>query len=247
MEIMVNRFTEEAAIFVVFLCGLLALGLLAKSGIRKIQMRLNELRIKRANDLVYRLYTEDINPFYISMQYREDQKIAGDEYTYGEVVVSSFAELLKMCKPIPGEIFYDLGCGAGKAVFTAALCFPLLRCKGVELLPPLYELCVDLNQQFNQLAAKDSLFKKNKFNIEFINENLLRYDFISGNIFFLNATCFRDEDWKNLENKLAKLRAGTRFIVVTRMLTNAVFELIQSGTYRMSWGPSSVFIYEKKE
>ena len=121
-------------------------------------MALIKSRIKRAEKLIDSLYTEDINPFYISLHYREEKKIKGDEYTYGEVVVSTFAELLKLVRPKPDEIFYDLGCGAGRAVFTAALCYPILKVKGVELLPPLYEVCNTLKKRFMQHVSQDLVF-----------------------------------------------------------------------------------------
>ena len=54
---------------------------------------------------------------------------------YGEVVFYYFIPLLEYAKPKPGEVFYDLGCGAGKPLLTASLAFPKLKvCKGIEYL-----------------------------------------------------------------------------------------------------------------
>ena len=39
-------------------------------------------------------------------------------------------------------MFYDLGCGTGKALFIAALCFPFAKCVGIELLEGLCEQAV---------------------------------------------------------------------------------------------------------
>ncbi len=236
---------EGALVSVVSACGLWALGMLSKSGIGNVRVRLNRFRISRAKTLIDHMYSEDMDPYHLSMQYREKNKISGDEYTYGEIFVPSFAELLRLADPKPNEVFYDLGCGAGKAVFTAALCFPSLKVRGVELLPPLYNLCKDTQQHFNQQIKKESLFRKNTFDIEFINDNLLQHDFSDGHIFFLNATCFREKDWNKLQKKLLDCREHTRFIIVTRQFDNDCVELLQSGTYRMSWGPSSVYIYRK--
>lgn len=236
---------ERSLVAVIMACGVLAFYKVTFRGIRISKMALLKSRIKRAEQLINSLYTEEINPYYISLHYREEKKIKGDEYTYGEVVVPSLAEILKITQPQPKEIFYDLGCGAGKAVFSAALCYPFLRVKGIELLPPLYEVCITLKKRFNQLVSKDSVFTKNRYHIEFLQEDLLEADFSKGTIFFLNATCFRDKDWKNLQKKLSKLSVGTRLIIVTRQLEDDAFELIEAATYPMSWGPSSVHVYRK--
>ena len=46
-----------------------------------------------------------------------------------------FIPILEYTKPKPGEVFWDLGCGAGKPLITASLAFPELKvCRGIELL-----------------------------------------------------------------------------------------------------------------
>ena len=191
------------------------------------------------------LYTDDINPYYISLHYREENKIEGEEYTYGEIVANSFSQMLITTNPKPREVFYDLGCGAGKAVFSAALLFPFLKVKGIELLPPLFEICTDLKHRFDQLIVKSPTFKKEHFDIEFLQGDLTQKDFLDGTLFFLNATCFSEEDWRMLQKKLSKLSVGARLIIVTRQLDIKNFKLIDARTYQMSWGPSSVYIYQK--
>ena len=57
------------------------------------------------------------------------------EFTQGEVVCHYFIPLLDYVEPKPGEVFYDLGCGAGKPLLIASLAFPTLKvCKGIEYL-----------------------------------------------------------------------------------------------------------------
>lgn len=64
--------------------------------------------------------------------------------TYGEVVPQAFQQLLLSCAPLIGSapagsrVFYDLGCGTGKAVMTAALGPHGFRsCRGIELIEDL--------------------------------------------------------------------------------------------------------------
>ena len=60
------------------------------------------------------------------------------ELTYGEVQFEHFVAVLEYAEPQPGEVFWDLGCGGGRPLVTAALAFPDLRaCKGLELLEQL--------------------------------------------------------------------------------------------------------------
>jgi len=46
------------------------------------------------------------------------------EFTYGEVLFPYFIPLIGLAKPKEGEVFWDLGCGTGKPMAIAALCFP---------------------------------------------------------------------------------------------------------------------------
>ena len=57
------------------------------------------------------------------------------DFTYGEVLFEHFVAALEFADPQPGEIFWDLGCGAGRPLVSASLAFPDLQaCKGLELL-----------------------------------------------------------------------------------------------------------------
>jgi SAM-dependent methyltransferase len=236
---------ENAFVLAILACGLLAFYQLTLRGLRKHQKASKKSQMLRAEKLVDALYLGEASPFQISRSYRDEHNIQGEEYTYGEVMVQTLAKLLEYVQPKPGEIFYDLGCGAGKALFSTALYYPYLQIKGIELLPPLYELCIKLKKRFDQLVSKDIVFSNLIFNIDFIPGDFLSADFSDGTIFFLNATCLADNDWLNLQKKLLQLSIGTRLIIVTRRLENEAFQLIEGATYTMSWGPSSVCVYRK--
>lgn len=236
---------EFFLLLAIFVSGIFAVRKLSRIVFRKYRVSLFATRVQRMNELLSSLYGNEENPYYVSLHFREEHHIDGEQFTYGEILPSSFAQLLNLTSPVAGEIFYDLGCGSGKAVFCAPLCFPFLKAKGVELLPPLFEYCSKLKNQFMQLVTESKYFKKNVPSVEFFQGDLLNVDFSDGNIFFLNATCFRDDDWNNLIKKLSALPVGVRVIIVTRHLENEAFELIETGTYSMSWGFSSVFIYRK--
>jgi precorrin-6B methylase 2 len=69
------------------------------------------------------------------------------EFTYGEVLFHYFIPILGLAKPKQGEIFWDLGCGAGKPMAIASLMYPMLKkvC-GVELLDGLSNAAQNMSQ-----------------------------------------------------------------------------------------------------
>ena len=63
------------------------------------------------------------------------------EFAYGEIAPVYFIPVINYAQPKPGEVFYDLGCGAGKPLLTASIAFPELKvCRGIELLEGLTKM-----------------------------------------------------------------------------------------------------------
>lgn len=186
-----------------------------------------------------------------SIAYRKLRFIKDKEFIYGEVNFLSFHHIIEKAKPQPQDIFYDLGSGTGKAVFTAAFFFDFSKSFGVELLPPLY---TKSNQTLNKATlmfenftsdAETRYFKK-VATIQFINDSFLDYDFSDASIIYVAATCFSEPIWKSLVNKMANLKPGSRIIVATKNILHENFELVYKGIELMSWGLCPVTIYEIK-
>ncbi len=211
----------------------------------RMKMSVLKSKIRHAAELISHLYPDDVNPFAISMDYREEHHIRGEQFTYGEVVVDSFAEVMNYTKPKQGDVFYDLGCGAGRAMFTAALCFPGLKVRGIEILPPMFALCKQMLTRFKAMVKTDKYFGKEKYDIKIFESDFLDHDFTDGNIFLLNATCFTDKQWKKIEKRMLELPIGVRVIVITLQLNNKAFNLVEEGSYQMSWGRAALRVYEK--
>lgn len=67
--------------------------------------------------------------------------------TYGEFPLLSVARLLDHLDPPlgPGDVFVDLGSGAGRLVLAVSLLWPALgACVGMELLPEVHALGVEV-------------------------------------------------------------------------------------------------------
>ena len=76
---------------------------------------------------VYEKVHQGTNAYETSLSERNEKDLQShSEFVYGEVVFLYFVPLLEYTKPKPGEVFLDLGCGAGKPLVTASLAFPEL-------------------------------------------------------------------------------------------------------------------------
>ncbi len=186
----------------------------------------------------------------ISLKDRHKLKIQDDAFVYGEIDFLSFMFILDKVKPQVGEVFYDLGSGAGKAVFTAALNYDLSRSVGIELLPGLSEQSKKLIEDTRnlvklQFANFNDLYSKRLSSIEIINADLLKCDFTDADIIFVNATCFSETSWEKILEKFLSLKSGSRVITTSKTILDPAFQLVESELELMSWGMNSVYIYKK--
>lgn len=207
-------------------------------------------KIKKTEKFLISLYRRT-NSYRVSLQERKRLAYQETDYIYGEIEFLTFFTILEKVKPQPGEIFYDLGCGSGKAVFTAALFFDLSKARGIESLPKLYEIA---NNQLKKskilIQSYDKDFQQfisNKIShIQFFNENFLNFNFTDADIVFVNATCMSYFTWSLILEKLLLLKPGSRVIVNTKKIKHEKFDLLNQSMELMSWGINSVNIYIKK-
>lgn len=184
----------------------------------------------------------------ISKAERKRMDIQDDAFIYGEVEFLPFYIMLDRVKPKPNEIFYDLGSGAGKATFTAAIYFDFAKAYGVELLPGLFDLAnSQINKAYSLVDIKDNnkSFKNQIAKIEFINNNFLNVDFSDADVVFVNATCLSYPTWEKLVEKFTHLKPGSRVIVTTKKIEHPDFSQSFHGMTLMSWGMNSINVYIK--
>lgn len=196
-------------------------------------------RINKISTLFSTLYT-GINGFKASTDHRTRLNEQNENYTYGEILFDSFSQILQAAQPLPNDIFYDLGCGTGKAVVATALLYHDINARGVEILPPLYTICESVKEKYRQLPNNHSTSS-----VDFFHADFFEYDFSDGNIVFINATSINQKTWNALSNKLHLLPKGARIILSTKSIDDSRFKLIHSGLYLMSWGHSAIRIYKK--
>lgn len=202
------------------------------------------------NEQIFNALYQGIDAGGVSRAERTRLKIDSDEFVYGEIEFASFVAILDSVRPKKYERFYDLGCGTGKAIFVAALCYDFDKACGIELLPGLYNVAYRQIENLKRIVAvHGAQFVQNYQSkiecIQFINDDILNCDFYDADIIFINATCFSPITWVAIEQKLLQLKVGTRVIMTTKKLDNEAFRTIYNSKYLMSWGMNSVNAYEK--
>jgi len=200
---------------------------------------------KIVTNIIEKLY-KSVDGMRISLSERDRLHISNSDLTYGEINPTTFADMLALVQPQPGEVFYDLGSGAGKAVYSAAMLYDWSKCSGIELLPGLYMVSQKLLEGFNAMPEVKKNFPGKRFPIEFIQEDFLNADFSDADVIFLHATTFGPMIWDPLMVKLRDLKSGVRVIVNTKQLDSSYFDKMSEHIREMGWGESTVFTYKKK-
>lgn len=212
--------------------------------IKYLRWRKNRNAMDNKQKIFDTLYAE-INATEVSLEDRSTLTADTFGLVYGEIVFESFANMLQFVDPKPNEVFYDLGSGAGKAVFCSALLYDWKKCYGIELLPGLHQLSVAQLERFNQLPEVKKFFPHKNFPIQFVRSNMLEYDFTDADVIFINATSYTAEFWEAIIEKLNQLKIGTRIILTTKKLESSHYQLLDAQMHLMSWGFNSVNIYKK--
>lgn len=170
--------------------------------------------------------------YFIAVDERERLGLDPYAFVYGEVFAETVLTLLEAVQPKPGDVFYDLGSGSGKAVATVSVFYPEVKARGVELLAPMCELSQRLFDELRSVLSGMSLGSA-----EFIQSDLLDYPLEEADIVFVNATGFFGDALDRLVERLETTRPGTRILISSKTLPKATFEELRYfEALPMSWG-----------
>lgn len=183
---------------------------------------------------------------------REDQAL-----TYGEVEFLSFIEILRVAGASHGDVFYDLGCGAGKAVVASALSgIQFLRCVGLELLPGLCvlakEATVSLKNSLKSSSSSSIVDGNGEGSIrqlppmEIREADILVADWSAADVVYISSICFSDSFVQSIFEKSKALKPGSKFI--TLKLPGSLdgwFEVDSQAWYKMTWGRIMVYVLRR--
>ena len=189
---------------------------------------------------IFQTVYQDVDGFALSRQARRKQDAL--DYIYGEIEFTSFIALLSLAKPNSNTVFYDLGCGAGKAVLACAMVYPIQKAVGVEILPELYTCA---STQVQHLASLDE-YKNRASTIQFILGDFLKVSLQEANFVFVNSSSLFGTTWENLCLVLNNLPQLETVITTSKPLISAVFTPQISTKIQMSWGIVPAYIHFRK-
>lgn len=166
---------------------------------------------------------------------------------YGEVIFPTLADVFQKSREkfglATGGIFYDLGSGIGKAVISAALLHNFDRCVGIELLPSLHSLALDLQRKYQKNKRKYEWLAGATENVQFFNEDIFLHDWTKASCFFANSTCFDEEMIRKISEY--PVVSGTIGITTTKRLGKKYWRLLDTCQKDMTWGKATVYIHKK--
>lgn len=158
---------------------------------------------------------------YICELNREDPELTKKNIflTYGEILPQGLARLFDFVKPTAADAFVDLGSGAGKTVLQSFLCTDMRGSFGVEIDGARHKVAHDVLLTLQQKAPE--LFHPNK-NIEFLNTNLMEFDFNQVTLVFANSTCYGGNLIATIIDKINK-NPNIRAVMTTKQLAGLVY------------------------
>jgi len=218
--------------------------LIPKIEIEEISLIPKELILK--NQIFLESFNE-IEGGTLSQAERQQKKLQGSEFTYGEVEFVHFIPLLNFaCAGMkPGGVFWDLGCGAGKAILAAALCdMNFSKISGVELLDGLHSACLKAIGQYCEVSKQNKIDpKESRFNI--IKGDMRKIDWSDADVIYTSSICFPEDLIKDMVEIGKKLKPGTRIITLKNWGESEIYKTLNYFKVKMTWGKNGVYILEK--
>eukprot|EP00455_Lapot_gusevi_P003572 TRINITY_DN1145_c0_g1_i3.p1 TRINITY_DN1145_c0_g1~~TRINITY_DN1145_c0_g1_i3.p1 ORF type:complete len:495 (-),score=121.47 TRINITY_DN1145_c0_g1_i3:184-1668(-) len=199
----------------------------------------------------------------ISQSERRNQNLQNcKSFTYGEIEFVSFGAILATALAAPGEVFYDLGCGAGKALIAAELINPFSKCIGVEFLAGLAELAQSNIQRYLSDASLWPSWRNAAApapadseqagsvlapHLEVVHTDMLQHPWwLDADVIYTSSICFEDELYNQLTERFTRMKPGAR-ICTLKTLPPEHFDLLDRGWFRMSWGKCIVYIFRRRD
>mmetsp|Transcript_16991 Transcript_16991/g.36929 ORF Transcript_16991/g.36929 Transcript_16991/m.36929 type:complete len:324 (+) Transcript_16991:2-973(+) len=187
------------------------------------------------------------------------------QMTYGELDLNLFAAALAAAQPKTGDVFLDVGSGAGKLVLCAARLHAqeFAECRGVEILSELQSLSEAYYEEFKAQLRRETCVRDSFDSGEtqlapcvFEHGDFENADFNKVDVVCVYATTYESTGpyLTTVARVLTdQLRFGARVIVVDKMLAertgpNVGFDLTHTvDGPNADTGSSTAYVYEKVE
>jgi hypothetical protein len=181
----------------------------------------------------------NINGYKITDEDREFVNKFGSA-VYGEINYNSLKTILDELKPKKSDVFYDLGSGIGKTVVQASLDYKFKKCVGIELSSTRHEKAEAIRKKLNS-DKKITQYHE----VYFKNQDIAQARLKNATIIFMCSTCFPDKLMKDLIQKFALLKKGTKILTLKGLEIHRKLKFIKQYDLPMSWSNSSpVYLYE---
>ena len=166
--------------------------------------------------------------------------------TYGECTPEGVGAILAAVSPQPGEVFYDLGSGTGKMLIYAAFLHPFSKVVGIELLPELNEVAMEVGARYTREIQPQFKDERRMTKVEYRLGDIFDADLSDADIVVSHCcTCFDDTLMQRLSDALERCKSGTRIVTITRGLSSPAFESIGTAACQMGWGQATINAYRR--
>lgn len=187
----------------------------------------------------------DVDGYGLSTKGRERIQNFGEDFTYGEVTPQVMWDMLHQARAEPGEVFYDLGAGTGKAVLFAGLLFDFARCTGIEYLQELCDSATTALARYQGYILPILPPEKCVPQMRFICADMREQDIADGDVIFAHCTCFSPALMEGLRDRVSPLKSGSRVITVSRELGHPDYVYQGMLPVQMAWGSATAYFYRK--
>lgn len=185
----------------------------------------------------------------VSQKEREEKGLTDECFAYGELDYEILATIMMKIKAAWGEmekgIFYDLGCGVGQLVYTAALVGNWKKCVGVENV-------IALLERGSKRMSRWETYRENfpkittEIELDWVDDNFLENDFwVEATYILLHWTAFSNEQITKCAGMFSYCPEGTIVIAFTNPVPNDDFEILIKDSCMTSWGEAEFFVQEK--
>ena len=187
-------------------------------------------------------------------KHHRQKKHSDDSLAYGEIDFESSCRLLQSLPPqelatAGNGIFYDIGSGAGRAVFAARFTGDYELCVGIELLNNLHQIAIGVHNRYKKSCQQKLKWKTVAFHCA----DLMEYDWSDGTVVYVNNFLFDDGLMATIANKAQNLRSGAYLIslkifdvgTAVNPPFNKTFAMIQEKSLPMSWGEETIYVYRR--
>jgi SAM-dependent methyltransferase len=190
----------------------------------------------------------------VSQQERNDDCLTDEALVYGELNYEIFAtmyeKITKAWGGAPQGKFFDLGCGVGQLVYTAAMINEnkFEACGGIEVIGNLLDRGVKRMLRWDTKVKVNFPNEVKNTRMLWANEDLFKSAVWHDATFLvIHWTAYSNKQVAALSDQLRVCKEGTHIITITHPIINNDddFELLVKDECVTSWGDADFFVYEK--